>query len=298
MTTPEVPTTGVDAPPIPTQTPATPTEIDVRELATQITASQLSFDPSTIRKAVVTGIDLGGASTPPTVTVNISGDTSVPIVGVRLSDDYSPQIGDTVLILKQGSEVFCLTHIADQGSKVASSDTGGWTLASLSGGLSHNGNSNGNLMYRRTLEDGCWKMQWKGGIAGTAITGTILSAGLSTDFRPATKQSLITAREIQSGSNVIGLDFRTDGQVEVVGSTTAPFTQTPNDSTHGHSSDYGGNHYHQYEDTGHNPTTRNSYGESNDHNHGIFSSTHNHGGHHHDVNGPNWISFGNVEYFL
>ncbi|MCX5535195.1 hypothetical protein OG785_32160 [Streptomyces sp. NBC_00006] len=73
----------------------------IRELATEIAKQAiLAFDPATVRKSAVTAI--ATTATPPTLSVQISGDTTTTIDGVRYIDSYAPVGGDTVLIIKAG----------------------------------------------------------------------------------------------------------------------------------------------------------------------------------------------------
>lgn len=294
----------------------------IAQLAAQINKPALSFDPGQYRKGNVVGIDLGDGSTPPTITVLLSGDVTVPIVGVRLNADYSPQQGDMVMLAKQGAEMFALCAISAFGSAVANSTAGGWTKATLKAGKAHNGNGNGDLMYRRILEHGSWKMQWQGGITFDGDT-TVLAANLDPEFRPTVRRSVLGVRENASGGGTaVSIDFNTTGLVGVAGenwatsaqggeatssaspgtsttggqatSTAAPFTDSvdPNDSTttdSGHSHGVVGSHFH---------TVASHWHNNGDHSHTVNSHTHTNGSHVHTAVDPTWISFNGVEYFL
>lgn len=277
-----------------TPTPVgTPTDAQIRQLAAQINKPQLTFDPGYMRKGTIAAIDKGNSTTPPTVTVYLSGDTTVPIAGVYLAANYSPQVGDTCLLFKQGNEFFA------QGT-IATSPTGtGWTTASLSSGNTHNGNSNGSLMYRRVMDNGAWKMQWQGGInyGGSA---NILASALGSDFRPSVKRSMISAREVQSGSIVIGIDFKTDGTVTIVGENQG----APSAGSHSHFADLGGGgsgsgsgfgHSHSYSGG---TTGGSSEGSSVSVDVEVSGSTNSGGSHTHTVSSPSWIAFNGIEYFL
>lgn len=288
MSTPIDPTSP-SAPSIPT--PATPLDVSgdqIRQLAAQLNQPPYNFDPATIRKAVITAIDAGDASTPPTGTILFSGDTTAPVSQVRLAAGYGPQVGDTVLVVKQGSDFFMLTDIVGVSNQTASSTAGGWTLAALQGAHSHNGNGNGNLMYRRTMDGGCWKMQWKGSIAYGGNT-TVLLANLDPDFRPPTKVSRIAARDVNNGGAVaIGLDFQTDGGVTLIAA---------NWSTG--SASVSGSNNTDFVDPGDSTTTDNpgphSHGVVGGHSHFVSISG---GSHTHTASNPTWVSFHGVEYFL
>lgn len=290
-------------------------EVDaqLRQLASEIAKqSKLDYDPATIRKATVTAISsaIGDAtSTPPTVSLQISGDTSTTVSAVRTLNNFSPQIGQTVLLTKQGSEIFILGGIAGTN---AYSTAAGWTDAMLAAG-SHGGNSNGNVMYRRVLDNGSWKMQWRG---GWAVSGTTLVAvgGMPVECRPSSKRSVLAAREILGGSVAVQFDFKTDGSITLVGGTTAPnYTDNDNVSFNTNSSTvtWSGSDVTSNQNQNHTHTTSGvvssganvghshsySWGGSDSHSHFVPSGTH----HHNNsvsVSSPGWVSLNGVEYFL
>jgi hypothetical protein len=304
----------------------------IRELATEIAKQAvLDFDPATIRKGTVTAI--ANTSAPPTLSVQISGDTTTTIDGVRYVDSYKPAVNDVALIIKQGTDLVALGKIA------ANYSATGWTTVALGAGFSHNGNGNGDLRYRKVWDNGSPKMQWRGGV--TRSSGTVIvSTPLASDLRPQNLVSMIAARSAVGGANAVKVDFKTDGTIEYIGGNTVPnlAATTPNDSTHNH-----GSHDHSIPDSTHQhpshdhvipnndhfhsgtttvvsghehgiPTTSHAHGGSTNgstagdstHNHGGTNgatpndSTHNHGSHDHavTVDDPPWISFNGIEYWL
>ncbi|MGW0939118.1 hypothetical protein [Streptomyces sp. NPDC002666] len=306
MTSPAEPASTPDDVPVPEAAPGPGvSEGDIRDLAAQLMAPPLSFDPSTIRKGVVTAVSAGDASNAPTISVTLSGDDSTVIDGVRLAADYSPNIGDTTILIKQGASLFAAFKIAEAGSITASSSVGGWQQANLLTGMAHNGNSQGNLMFRRVLEDGSWKVQWKGGVS---ISGTQTAiCTVDGDYRPSGLRSLVAARDA-NGSNVVKVDFNPSGSVSIVGPTTRADSTQLADSTHSHSGstnggDYtssAGSHSHSYSNY-----TLGTYSTSGGGSHqhyayaqGISESTHSHGSHSHAVASPAWVSLNGLEYFL
>lgn len=84
---------------------------EIRELATVLQRPPYAFQPATIRKGSILSHDSAG--TPPTVGIAISGDTTTTIPGVRYLDSYTPVIGHTVLLIKQGTDMVVLGHIAE-----------------------------------------------------------------------------------------------------------------------------------------------------------------------------------------
>lgn len=299
----------------------------IRALAAEITkAALLTLDPCTIKKGTVVSIQSTG--TPPTLTITLSGSTT-EIPGVRYIDSYAPVAGDTVDVLWQNSAVLVLGQVA---ANFAEST---WTTAPLVNGNTHNGNGNGNFQMRRVWDHGAWRVDLQGGInyAGNNIVNS-----LDTKYRPtsATRRTVICARDA-GGANDVKIDIGADGTVSMVGGTTAPFSATPNDSSHTHgqhehgiddSTHNHGNHEHvipavnaglsehnhsgAVSTVGHQHPTHNHSGTTNvetpndsTHSHSGTTqmetpaeSTHNHGSHHHDVNEPSWISFNNVSYYL
>lgn len=312
MTSPIEPPVDPESPPVSTDVPELPPDEEIRLLAKALATFQT--DALSARKATIESVSLGNSSTAPTVQVNLGG---VSIPNVRVAASYTPTVGDTVLLLKQANEFFAAFKIQDVGTAVASSLGGGFIKPTLNSGHSHNGNSSGDLMYRRVLDHGAWKIQWQGGIV-LGASDTILSAGnaLASEYRPLVKRSLVVSREV-NGAVAIFIDFNTDGSVAVSGATEGPdgttTSSSPGTSTSG---PYSVAHSHGGS-TGFN-------GDSHAHSHGgavsltSFSETHSHsipntdfsvGSHSHTVNShthslsggvvrPTFISFNGVEYFL
>lgn len=267
---------------------------EIKALAQMILKSgELGFDPTTIKKGVITAVNLAGS--PPTVSIEISGESSVSVSSVRILDTYSPLVGHTVLIAKQGPDIVILGHVADLSAYSTSGGAGGWTKATLAGG-SHGGHSNGDVCFRRVLDNGSWKMQWRG---GWNASGTTVISSLSSDFRPSSRRSLSAARDATNRLSV-RVDFETDGSVVIVGGTTSTGTANINgdvlfantsgsadfiDLSHNHLGDSGG--VTGVTGLGH------SHGVLVGHDHG-FSG----GSHSHPVATPAWVSFNGLEYFL
>src|SRR5690349_11822011 len=86
------------------------TESELRALATEMQQGGLSFDPVTMRKATITAVNL--TSTPPVVSIQLSGDTTTTIPDVRIHRNYIPLVGDTALVFKQGNELLAWGTVA------------------------------------------------------------------------------------------------------------------------------------------------------------------------------------------
>jgi hypothetical protein len=262
-------------------------ERQLRDLATQITQmTKLGFDPLTIRKGTVVAIS--DNTNPPTVSINISGADDTLVSQVRTLNNYTPLVGQTVLIGKQGTEIFLLGSIASVNPKtVADSSTtdNGWIKATLSNG-SHGG-SEGDVHYRRVLDHGSWKMQWRGSWVTNGNFTMIASGGLDPDYRPASNRYLAAAREAD-GAVTLRVLFAPNGSVVIAESPAGISNTNPGTSS----------------------VVTSSYVE---HSHGgavsLVGITHNDGSHSHTVNNhshggavtidhPSWVSLDGLEYFL
>jgi hypothetical protein len=267
----------------------------LRDLATQIAQqAKLGFDPTTIRKGIITGVSEGP---PPTVSINLSGDTGTLISEVATLNNYTPLVGQTVLVAKQGTEIFLLGSIAavvPRSVSGSSSSTDGWVKATLTNGT-HGGNDN-DVYYRRIMDNGSWKMQWRGVWNPGGQTFMINTAdALDTDYRPTSYRALAAARDVTSSTDrlaTVRMDFAADGTIRYY--SAAPALDI-NPSSPGTSDN--GSHAHGYFDdwdgvgSGSNDTT-NSGGS---HSHTVDS--HYHGGSI-SVAAPTWISLNGLEYFL
>lgn len=111
-----------------TESSFTLSESELRALATEIKADPLSFDPATIRKAVVTAVSL--ATSPPTVTIQLSGDTTASIADVRVMRSYTPAVNDTALVFKQGNELLAFGAVAATSYGLGTTDYGRWSRSS------------------------------------------------------------------------------------------------------------------------------------------------------------------------
>jgi hypothetical protein len=269
---------------------------EILALAKQIQESgALGFDPTTIVKGIVTAVNTTGS--PPTVTINISGDTTTAIASIRILNNYSPVVGHTVLIAKQGADIVVLGHVADLGGAAVSNGAGGWVKATLAGG-SHNADSQGDVYYRRILDHGAWKMQWQG---GWGVSGTVMVTALDAEYRPRVKRPLLAARQFSTGATACHMVFHTDGKVEMQGATQAinsgtvsgdiGFTDPIDNTTYVDPVDF----------STADATDGHSHGVVGGHDHGVVGG-HDHsfsgGAHTHPVTAPTWVSLNGLEYFL
>jgi hypothetical protein len=269
---------------------------EVRALVTQMAKSgALGFDPGTYTKGTITAISTS-AFQAPTVTVNVSGDVTTAVPGIALLNNYSPVVGHTVIMGKMGPQVFVLGHIPELSASSDANGAGGWIKATLNAGT-HNGNSNGDVCYRRILDHGAWKMQWRG---GWNVSGTTMVSGLDTDYRPVAKRSVLCSRQVVNDGIAAQLDFMTDGSAVLVGGSMSTASGSVSGDITGGSGGATGNSF-----VG--PTTA---WPSDAHNHGVIAGDHAHstGSHTHSFSGgahshvtaptPTWVGLHGVEYFL
>lgn len=264
---------------------------EISQLVDQLAKPDIPFDPATIRKGTIAASN--PTNTPPDVSLTISGDDTTTVDAVRYLDSYSPVVGDTVLIIKQGTDIVVLGQINDGGTGTAS----GWiTPTPLGTGFSNNGNSNGNPSYRLVVDNGDLKIQWKGSVAKTGTATALFT--MPTGFRPASKRSMLTGRDPDGGSNSVQLDFNSDGTIVVIGGTTVP----SGTGTTGASASL--SHQHSLGTTDFQICGYLSKAGSDlCHAHGMGSSDFQLGTHTHTMGNlavtfPVWITLNGVEYFL
>ena len=282
MTQPVEPNLDPAMPPVSSPGGQGTTDDEIRQLATA-----LAPDPITAmsgHKGEVDSVNLGGAGTPPTVTVDIGG---VLVPGIAIAANYTPQPGDTVVLAKQGNSYVALFRIGAEGSKSTETE-GGWIEATLNAAHSHNGSQ--TVMYRRINDHGAWKMQWKGVVDYGAGTTSLLASNLATEYRPSVTRQTTVARSVTGGESTARIDWGTDGSVTFWGLSRT------NDLGY---SDYGGvsNHTHGGS-TGF--TDPPGDGFANSHAHSIPSSdlTHQHYLGTLSISEPPWVSLDGCEYFL
>ncbi len=282
MTQPVEPNVNPAMPPVSSPQGQGNVDDEIRQLA-----AALAPDPVTAmsgHKGEIDSVDLGDASTPPTVTVNIGG---VLVPGVAIAANYTPQPGDTVVLAKQGNSYVALFRINAVGSK-SDEEEGGWITASLDS--SHAVQGSATVMYRRINDHGAWKMQWKGAIDYGAGDTNLLASALASEYRPSVARQVTVARSVTGGGpGVARLDANTDGTLTFWGLT---YTIDLGDSGFGGVS----NHTHG----GSTGVTDPPDGFANAHSHTIPSSdlTHSHDLGTASITSPPWVSLDGVEYFL
>jgi len=263
-------------------------ERQLRDLATQIASmTKLGFDPLTIRKGMIAAVT--DFADPPTVAINISGDTETTVSEVRVLNNYTPLVGQTVLIAKQGTEIFLLGSIASVNPRTlaaSSEEANGWIKATLAAG-SHGGGE-GDVYYRRVMDHGSWKMQWRGqwNVSGTTM---ISSGGLDPNYRPAANRAVAAARNI-NGADTCQVIFATTGAVTISSTSSA----TPSLNISGSALSVGGSTDVRL--SGYQSAAGSDLGHS--HAWSDTTTAHTHSGSSISIASPTWVSLNGVEYFL
>lgn len=249
--------------------------------------------PPIFMKGIVVSIEL------PTLTVQLGGDTSGAVAGVRFIDSYSPVVGDTVFMVKNGPDIFVFGQV----NSTSTGSANGWTAPPLQPNVTTNGNGNGPVEYRVIVDNGDYKLQLRGSVALSA--GQTVLFVLPAGARPTYKRSFPVARN-PVGSAVDQVDFQTDGTVRLVasnvglasvsvnaGGNDTNSTQQPNVAASG---DVAGG----FTDTAAGTNHRHICAL---HSHGIFAHSHTINDHTHtttntNVSSPTWVSLNGIEMFL
>lgn len=301
----------------------------VRDLATELNKPPFSFDPGTTRKGTI--ISVSPYAIPPTISVQLSGDTSTTIDSVRFTGTFTPVVGDVVLLEKQGTDIWASGKIAT--FDITPADGGQWLAPTLSAGFTTAGNSQGALFYARVWRDGGWKITWKGAVARSSGTTVVAAGVMGADWRPGSKKTLFAPSSdggcmvdfAINGTISLGLVTTTTSSVDPVDNTTSvdPADVTSSDDAgYSNSSDAGYSGVndagysdvrlsgylsaggsdlgHQHYTGGHQHYTGSHQHYTGSHNHGVLGS-HSHGvtgSHSHSATAnPTWVSFDGLEYW-
>lgn len=176
-------------------------------------AQTLAYDPGqpvTMTKGVVIAYSIGGQ--PPTLTIQLSGDTTTNIAGVRFLDSYSPAVGDVVQVIKQGPMLMVLGQIAGG----ATHANNGWVTPVLASGFAEHAFD--PPYYRLVLDNGSKKVQLRGRVN---ITGSpTLLWTMPADLRPAFNMGpVLVPRGFSGGSVAAQLDIQSNGNLSLLGGT-------------------------------------------------------------------------------
>ncbi|MFE9432306.1 hypothetical protein ACFYNA_15110 [Streptomyces sp. NPDC006640] len=102
--------------------------------------------------------------------------------------------------------------------------TSSWTTISLASGFTQNGNSNGNLQYRRLNISGEDSLQLRGAVNRTSYPASppssyaVNATALPTSLRPSTLRTVVVpCSDISSERITLKLDVQTDGYLVIFG---------------------------------------------------------------------------------
>lgn len=255
---------------------------EIRELAKELGKPALPFDPATVRKGQITAVD----NTTATVTITLSGsDVAVP--GLSYMDSYSPVVGDVVHVVQQANTGFVL------GTVMTVAASGGWTNATMNTGWTAGSVGRGStLQWRRILDNGSPKMQWRGTCTRSSGVTNEIAVGIPADSRPAVQIPILVARYPLGGRNDVVVNFNIDGSVGISGYDTPTLATTATNQA-------GGEHYHHIgqPDLVHNPGVHGDSFGAEPINHTHVQDAHVHGANL-TAGSLTWVSFDGVEYFL
>ena len=247
-------------------------------------------DPATschMTKGIVMSVSL--SVNPPTVGIQLSGDTTTTIEGVRFLDSYSPVVGDVVQIIKQSSMLLIIGQIAVPNLSPAGQ---GWVEPVLSANWATDAFD--TVRYRAVVDNGMIKIQLRGKInrtSGTPTTFWTMPAGLRP---PVNLAPVIISRGWGGGAVSAQMQINANGTLVLEGYTAAPAggntgSSSPGTSTHG-------GHQHWLSDwLGGPPKDFTPDPGNGSHSHTVNSHTHTFQS---TVSHPDWVGFNGVEWFI
>ena len=140
----------------------------------------------------------------------------------RMETYQAPTVGDLIAVTQSANGNLLAWGRTSNGTDTA------WVKPTLATGFAHDGNTNGDVMYRLAVIAGTRFMQWRGGLgityASNAIqnSGDCLNAAVPAALRPPSTRSLTAACSAATSSTLsLKIDARPDGQLRVVGTTTS-----------------------------------------------------------------------------
>lgn len=167
-------------------------------------------------KGVVTAVSLTGS--PPTLSLHLAGDTTVTVASVRFIDSYTPVVGDTVLVAKQGSDIFALGQMNDSAGGVSN----GWQTPSFGTGVS------GSAQYRIVVDNGDNKVQLKGSCTLSGSPSTMWT--MAAPYIPSSSRTVPVAVN-SAGGVTASMTFSSGGAVTLTVDPTLTSSASGNDTT-------------------------------------------------------------------
>lgn len=274
MSYPIQPTSQPSAPPVPSTEPSgSPTDAEIRALATQLAdMADPGITPAQYLKGVVTATDYSTM----TATITLQGSTNT-IAGVKIDSGATAVVGDVVNVVMQGTALLIVSRSSALSSSTDSA--GGWIKPTLGSGFTHNGNSEGDFMYRLYNGGGTMRVEYKGAVAISGTPTAVLGSALGTSYRPSAKRRILV--------NGVFVSFNTDGTIAL---DTSAFP------AHVHSLGTSGGASNDHTHNSYDPQNALYYtttGGSTGHTHAMGNSTGTTSG-----GTPSFLSFHGVFYYL
>jgi hypothetical protein len=177
----------------------------IRSLA-QVLAKPVSSPTAELVKGVVT------AYTYPYLTVQLGGDTTTSIANVRHWESYSPVVGDTCQMIKQGGDIIATARVNTTNGAAA---LNGWAQPTLASGFTHSVGLD-PIQWRVVNDHGDLLLQLRG---SCTLSGVTYSSNTATMFtlpvgsRVAAPKSVLAPRD--SGGVCVKINFLTSGVVQL-----------------------------------------------------------------------------------
>lgn len=270
--------------------------VETRE-AVRSLAATLSPDVETtarLIKGTVTAVSI--STNPRVLSATLEGDTTTVVADIAYLHSYTPVVGDTVQLIKQGSSVLA---IGQTSTPAATPAADGWIEPTLSSGATTNAFD--PVRYRIVVDCGSRKIQLRGGVNISSMPASLWT--MPTEMRPVVNLTpILLARNLEGGGVAMQLVPQANGTMTCQGMTTGVqgITSSGGVTTSGalpdSITDIGGEHRHWENNGGSDGFT--DY--NGPHTHGM-GHDHTAGNHTHTtsaVSSPTWISFNGVEYFL
>lgn len=263
-------------------TSSVPAPASVQLAALAATLNSPAPVSANVTKGVVTAISLTG--TPPSLTATLNGDTTSPVAGIVFLDSYTPNVGDTVLIVKQANSVFALGQLNDA---VNGTSVNGWKTPSLNSGVtSHSG---APIQYRIVVDNGDNAVQFKGAMDLSGHPTALFT--LPAPYAPSAPRNFIVYRD--DGGNACqwaAISVSTGGVVSLI----QVYGETSTSSTTGGHTHGGGS----YQTSG---NTTNNSGHTHSYTAGLGGQSDNQGNHGHTVplsgTAPTFLCFDDKSFF-
>lgn len=194
-----------------------------RNFTKRLAPTKTAPAPSVVNGLVTT---VSAGITPPTISVQINGDTSTTIDGVAYDNAYVPVVGDTCMLLRQGTDLVALGRVADGvggrglwhtlGTTGNGTFNANWGSGATVGAI---GGGSGVIVFRITPDD---EVEIKGIAHAIAATPGGILINLPTGFFNAANTEFSSAYSL-AGSTGADCILALSATGQLVASPTAAF---------------------------------------------------------------------------